>query len=40
MTNEERDIISQFIARVGGAAQPSGFAAGSVPADPAGPAAG
>ncbi|HEX3572989.1 MAG TPA: DUF2076 domain-containing protein [Rhodopila sp.] len=32
MTNEERDIISQFIARVGGATQQSGFAAGSVPA--------
>nr|WP_294523590.1 DUF2076 family protein [uncultured Rhodopila sp.] len=32
MTNEERDIISQFIARVGGGAQQSGFAAGSVPA--------
>lgn len=32
MTNEERDIIGQFIARVGGAAQPSGFASGSVPA--------
>jgi hypothetical protein len=33
MTNEERDIISQFIARVGGAPAPSGFAAsGSVPA--------
>ena len=33
MTNEERDIISQFIARVGGAqAQPSSFSAGSVPA--------
>src|SRR6195952_4082049 len=32
MTNEERDIIGQFIARVGGAAQPSSFAAGSVPA--------
>ena len=32
MTNEERDIISQFIARVGGvSAQPS-FAGGSVPA--------
>lgn len=31
MTNEERDIISQFIARVGGAQQQSGFA-GSVPA--------
>jgi hypothetical protein len=32
MTNEERDIISQFIARVGGANQQSGFASGSVPA--------
>jgi uncharacterized protein len=33
MTNEERDIISQFIARVGGAPAPSGFAqTGSVPA--------
>ncbi|MGD0107602.1 MAG: DUF2076 domain-containing protein [Rhodopila sp.] len=32
MTNEERDIISKFIARVGGAAQPSGFSGGSVPA--------
>ena len=32
MTNEERDIISKFIARVGGAGQQSGFAAGSVPA--------
>jgi uncharacterized protein len=32
MTNEERDIITQFIARVGGATQQSGFAAGSVPA--------
>lgn len=32
MTNEERDIITQFIARVGGATQPSGFASGSVPA--------
>ena len=31
MTNEERDIISQFIARVGGAAPRSGFASGSVP---------
>ena len=31
MTNEEHDIIGQFIARVGGAAQPSGFASGSVP---------
>jgi hypothetical protein len=32
MTNEERDIISQFIARVGGAGGQSGFSAGSVPA--------
>ena len=33
MTNEERDIITNFIARVGGAAQPGGSAwAGSVPA--------
>ena len=32
MTNEERDIIGKFIARVGGATQPSGFASGSVPA--------
>lgn len=32
MTNEERDIIGKFIARVGGATQPSGFAGGSVPA--------
>ena len=32
MTNEERDIIGQFIARVGGVqAQPS-FSGGSVPA--------
>lgn len=31
MTNEERDIITQFIARVAGAPQQSGFA-GSVPA--------
>jgi hypothetical protein len=39
MTNEERDIIGQFIARVGGAAQPSGFGSGSVPAtQPAQPA--
>lgn len=38
MTNEERDIISQFIARVGGAPAPSGFAAaGSVPATQAPP---
>jgi uncharacterized protein len=32
MTNEERDIISQFIARVGGATPSGGFAGGSVPA--------
>jgi hypothetical protein len=32
MTNEERDIITKFIARVGGANQPSSFAGGSVPA--------
>jgi hypothetical protein len=32
MTNEERDIITQFIARVGGGAPQSGFASGSVPA--------
>jgi hypothetical protein len=32
MTNEERDIITQFIARVGGAAPRSGFGATSVPA--------
>jgi hypothetical protein len=32
MTNEERDIIRQFIARVGGAPQQSGFSSGSVPA--------
>ncbi|WP_428493335.1 DUF2076 domain-containing protein [Rhodopila sp.] len=31
MTNEERQIISQFIARVGGAPQPSFGAGGSVP---------
>jgi hypothetical protein len=38
MTNEERDIISQFIARVGGAPAPPGFAAaGSVPATQAAP---
>jgi hypothetical protein len=38
MTNEERDIISQFITRVGGAPAPSGFAgAGSVPATQAAP---
>ncbi len=32
MTNEERDIISQFIARVSGGQAQSGFSAGSVPA--------
>jgi hypothetical protein len=32
MTNEERDIISQFIARVSGGPASSGFASGSVPA--------
>jgi hypothetical protein len=32
MTNEERDIISQFIARVGGATQTPAVAGGSVPA--------
>ncbi len=32
MTNEERDIISQFIARVSGEPAGSGFAGGSVPA--------
>src|ERR1700754_4271227 len=32
MTNEERDIITKFIARVGGAPQQSGFGSGSVPA--------
>ena len=32
MTNEERDIISQFITRVGGAPATQGFAPGSVPA--------
>jgi hypothetical protein len=32
MTNEERDIIGKFIARVGGAAQTPAFGAGSVPA--------
>jgi hypothetical protein len=37
MTNEERDIISQFIAKVGGASAPSGFATGSVPATQAPP---
>jgi uncharacterized protein len=32
MKNEERDIITQFIARVGGASQQPGVAVGSVPA--------
>ncbi len=32
MTNEERDLISRFIARVGGAPQSGGFMGGSVPA--------
>src|SRR3984885_7743610 len=32
MTNEERDIITQFIARVGGASQQPGVPVGSVPA--------
>jgi uncharacterized protein len=32
MTNEERDIIARFIARVGGAPAQSGFTGGSVPA--------
>ena len=32
MTNEERDIISQFVARIGGAPAPSGAVASSVPA--------
>ena len=31
MTNEERDLIARYVARVGGAAQSGGFAAGSVP---------
>ena len=36
MTNEERDIISQFIARVGGASQQSAVSVGSgVAAQPA-----
>lgn len=34
MTNEERDIISRFIARVAGNASQTGFPAGSVPALP------
>src|ERR1700710_2601337 len=37
MNNEERDIISQFVARVGGAPTQSGFGAGSVPATQAPP---
>ena len=37
MTNEERDIINQFIARIGGAPAASGFASGSVPATQAPP---
>jgi hypothetical protein len=37
MTNEERDIITQFVARIGGAPAPSGFSAGSVPATQAPP---
>src|SRR5258708_5275536 len=37
MPNEERDIINQFIARVGGAPAASGFASGSVPATQAPP---
>ncbi len=32
MTNEERDIITKFVARVGGAAPASSFGSGSVPA--------
>lgn len=32
MTNEERDIIAKFIARVGGGPQQASFGAGSVPA--------
>ena len=35
MTNEERDIITKFIARVGGAAPSSGFRRGFRPGDPA-----
>lgn len=31
MTNEERDLIAKFIARVGGAPQAGGFLSGSVP---------
>jgi hypothetical protein len=37
MTNEERDIISQFVARIGGAPPPAGAVAGSVPATTAAP---
>jgi hypothetical protein len=37
MTNEERDIISQFVARIGGAPMPSGAAAGSVPSTASAP---
>ena len=37
MTNEERDIISQFVARIGGAPAPSGAVAGSVPATASAP---
>ena len=37
MTNEERDIINQFIARVGGSPATSGFTSGSVPATQAPP---
>ena len=32
MTNEERDLITKFVARVGGQAQSGGFMGGSVPA--------
>jgi hypothetical protein len=37
MTNEERDIIAQFVARVGGAPAPSSGFAGSVPATTSAP---
>lgn len=37
MTNEERDIISQFVARIGGAPAPSGAVTGSVPATTSAP---
>jgi len=37
MTDEERNIISQFVSRVGGAPAQPGFAAGSVPATQAAP---